>query len=108
MRSRAESYREERGRARRVRVSAGVFREEPGQGAHRPVLEGLDRALVLAHHAGGLGDREALEETQGHALLLLGVETAYGVQQRRVREGLQDGVLGGALDLVGVEHLAGG
>src|SRR5690242_7505859 len=73
--------------------SAGVVREEPGQGADGPVLEGLDGALVLAHDPGGLGDREALEETEGHALLLLRVEPSYGVEQRGVGEGLQDGVL---------------
>lgn len=76
------------------RGSAGVVREEAGEGTDRAVLEGLDRALVLAHDPGGLGDGEALQEAERDALLLLGVEAAYGLEEGGVGEGLQDGVLG--------------
>lgn len=76
------------------RGSADVVREEARQGADRAVLKGLDRALVLAHDAGGLGDGETLEEAEGDALLLLGIEAAYGLQEGGIGEGLQDGVLG--------------
>src|SRR4051812_31790194 len=75
-------------------LSADVVREEPGEGAHGPVLEGFDGALVLAHHPCGLRHGEALEETECHALLLLRVEPPYGVEEGGVGEGLQDGVLG--------------
>src|SRR5690606_5176275 len=88
--------------------SAGVVREEPGQGADGPVLEGLDGALVLAHDPGGLGDGQALEKPERDAFLLLAVESSYGFEEGGAGQGLESGMLGGSLDLVGVERLPGG
>ncbi len=54
------------------------------------VLEGLDRALVLAHHPGRLGDGKALREAERDALLLLRVSAAARRPGApRVRQGLR-------------------
>jgi hypothetical protein len=89
-----------------------AVRQEPRQGAHRSVLEGFDRPLVLAHRLGGLGHGEPLQEAQHDALLLLGVELLDGGEQGDVGDVVDDGGLGAALGAavlaVGVEDVAGG
>src|SRR4051812_30166616 len=67
----------------------------------------IDRAFVLPHRECGLGDRQALQEAQDDALLLIGVELLARLEQRGVLDRVEDLALRPVLGSVRVEHVGG-
>src|SRR3712207_4169768 len=66
---------------RRARGSPQSLGQQAGQPADRAVLQRLDGAVLLAHDRRRLGHREALQEAQRDALLLLAAQLPDAGQQ---------------------------